>query len=156
MNMGKIVNLHPKSDVVDDAQYGIAMAYFRQGENVKARSQFKVVAENLRSELADAARFHMGVCFRLDREFNSAILNFKKVSRKSPYADDALNEIAASAYELQDYSQTTRVLNEMLQSYSSSPLIPHALYQLGFAYYNQAEYQKSVEAFDRFFRCGTW
>lgn len=148
---GKIVNLHPKSDVVDDAQYGIAMAYFRQGENVKARSQFKVVAENLRSELSDAARFHMGVCFRLDREFNSAILNFKKVSRKSPYADDALNEIATSAYELQDYSQTTRVLNEMLQSYSSSPLIPHALYQLGFAYYNQAEYQKSVEAFDRFF-----
>lgn len=148
---GKIVNLHPKSDVVDDAQFGIATAYFRQGDYAKARAQFKVVADDLRSDLADSARFRIGECFRLDREFNSAILNYKKVSPKSPYADDALHGIATSAFELQDYSQATRILNQLLQSHSASPLIPHTLYQLGSAYFNQAEYQKSVEAFNRFF-----
>ena len=148
---GKIVNLHPKSDVVDDAQFGIATAYFRQGDYVKARAQFQVVADNLRSDLADAARFHIGQCFSLQREFNSAILNYKKVGSKSPYADDALYELATSAFELQDYSQATRTLNELLQSYSASPLVPYTLHQLGLAYFNQAEYQQSVEVFDRFF-----
>lgn len=148
---GKIVNLHPKSDVVDDAQFGIATAHFRQEDYVKARAHFNVVADNLRSELANAARFRIGECFRLQREFNSALLNYKKVGSKSPYADDALYGLATSAFELQDYSQAIRTFNELLQSYASSPLKPYTLHQLGLAYFNQAEYQKSVEVFDRFF-----
>ena len=148
---GKIVNLHPKSDVVDDAQFGIATAYFRQGDYVQARTQFKVVAENLRSNLADSARFRIGECFRLQREFNSAILNYKKVRPTSSYAADALYALGTSAFELQDYTQAARTFNELLQSYSTNPLKPYALHQLGLAYFNLDEYQKSVEVFDFFF-----
>ena len=147
----KVVNLYPKSDVVDDAQFGIAMAYFRQGDYAKARNQFKVVADNLRSALADAARFRMGKCFRLQREFNSAILNYKRVNSKSSYADDAQYGLATSAFELRDYSQAIRALNELLKFHPSSPLKPYTLHQLGLAYFNQKEYQKSAEVFDRFF-----
>lgn len=148
---GKIVNLHPKSEVVDDSQFGIATAYFRQGDYVQARTHFKVVADNRRSELADSARFRIGECFRLQREFNSAILNYKKVRPGSSYADDALYHLGTSAFELQDYSQAARSFNELLQSYVASPLKPYALHQLGLAYFYQEEFQKSVEVFDRFF-----
>ena len=77
----KVKELYPRSDVVDDAQFGIATVQFLQEDYAQARSQFKVVADNPRSDLSDPARFRIGECFRLQREFNSAILNYKKVSR---------------------------------------------------------------------------
>ena len=146
----KVVTLYPQSEVVDDAQYGIAMAHFLKGEYPKAGGEFKKVAENRRSELTDAARFRLGECFRLQREFNSAILHYKKVGIQSVYADDALYGRATSAFELRDYSQTIDVLNALLSSHPSSPLRPYVLYQLGLAYFNQEAYQESSQAFDSF------
>ena len=146
----KVVTLYPQSEVVDDAQYGIAMAYFLKGDYAKAGGEFKKVAENRRSELSDAARFRLGECFRLQREFNSAILHYKKVGTKSAYTDDALYGRATSAFELRDYSQTIDVLNALLSSQPSSPLRPYVLYQLGLAYFNQKAYQESSQAFDSF------
>ena len=146
----KVVNLYPQSEVVDDAQYGIAMAHFLKGDYAKAGGEFKKVAENRRSELTDAARFRLGECFRLQREFNSAILHYKKVATKSAYIDDALYGRATSAFELRDYSQTVDMLNALLSSQPSSPLRPYVLYHLGLAYFNQKAYQESAQAFDRF------
>ena len=146
----KVVNLYPQSKVVDDAQYGIAMVYFLQGDYAKAQIEFKAVADNLRSDLADAARFRMGECFRLQREFNSALLNYNKVKPKSEYADDSLYGRSTSAFELRDYPQTISTLNELLQSHPSSPLKPYGLYQLGLAYFRQKVYDKSAKAFDQF------
>ena len=146
----KVVTLYPQSEVADDAQYGIATAYFLKGDYPKAGSEFKKVAENRRSELSDAARFRLGECFRLQREFNSAILHYKKVGTKSGYTDDALYGRATSAFELRDYSQTIEVLNALLSAQPSSPLRPYVLYQLGLAYFNQQAYQESSQAFDSF------
>ena len=146
----KVITLYPQSEVVDDAEYGIAMAQFLKGDYAKAGSEFKKVAENRRSGLADAARFRLGECFRLQREFNSAILHYKKVGTKSAYTDDALYGRATSAFELRDYSQTIDVLNALLSTQPSSPLRPYVLYQLGLAYFNQKAYQESSQAFDSF------
>ena len=146
----KVVNLYPQSAVVDDAQYGIAMAHFLKGDYPKAGSEFKKVAENRRSGLSDASRFRLGECYRLQREFNSAILHYKKVGAKSAYIDDALYGRATSAFELRDYSQTVEVLNTLLSSQPSSPLRPYVLYQLGLAYFNQQAYQESSQALDSF------
>ena len=146
----KVITLYPQSEVVDDAQYGIAMAHFLNGNYAKAGNEFKKVAENRRSELTDAARFRLGECFRLQREFNSAILHYKKVSAQSAYADDALYGRATSAFELRDYSQTIDVLNVLLSVQSSSPLRSYVLYQLGLAYFNQKAYQESSQALDSF------
>ena len=146
----KVITLYPQSVVVDDAQYGIAMAHFLKGDYPKAGGEFKKVAENRRSELADAARFRLGECFRLQREFNSAILHYKKVGAKSAYADDALYGRATSAFALRDYSQTVDVLNVLLGDQPSSSLRPYVLYQLGLAYFNQKAYQESSQAFDSF------
>ena len=146
----KVITLYPQSEVVDDAQYGIAMAHFLKGDYPKAGSEFKKVAENRRSKLSDAARFRLGECYRLQREFNSAILHYKKVRAKSGYTDDALYGRATSAFELRDYSQTIEVLNALLSSQPSSPLRPYVLYQLGLAYFNQQAYQESSQAFDSF------
>ncbi len=146
----KVITLYPQGEVVDDAQYGIAMAHFLKGDYAKAGDEFKKVAENRRSELTDAARFRLGECFRLQREFNSAILHYKKVRAKSAYTDDALYGRATSAFELRDYSQTIDVLNALLSDQPSSPLRPYVLYQLGLAYFNQKAYQESSQAFDSF------
>ena len=146
----KVITLYPQSEVVDDAEYGIAIAQFLKGDYAKAGSEFKKVAENRRSGLADAARFRLGECFRLQREFNSAILHYKKVGTKSAYTDDALYGRATSAFELRDYSQTIDVLNALLSAQPSSPLRLYVLYQLGLAYFNQKAYQESSQAFDSF------
>ena len=146
----KVVTLYPQSEVVDHAQYGIAMAHFLKGDYPKAGSEFKKVAENRRSDLSDAARFRLGECYRLQREFNTAILHYKKVRAKSGYADDALYGKATSAFELRDYLQAIEVLNALLSSQPSSPLRPYALYQLGLAYFNQQAYQESSQALDSF------
>ena len=145
----KVKDLYPRSDVVDDAQFGIATVYFLQGDYPQARSQFKVVADNPRSDLADSARFRIGECFRLQREFNSAILNYKRVDPKSAYADDALYGVATSAFQLRDYAETVRRLNDLLQSHSASPLEAYALYQLALAYFHQEEFGKCVDALNR-------
>ena len=146
----KVITLYPQSEVVDDAQYSIAMAHFLTGDYAKAGNEFKKVAENRRSALADAARFRLGECLRLQREFNSAILHYKKVGAKSAYTDDALYGRATSAFELRDYSQTIDVLNALVNAQPSSPLRPYVLYQLGLAYFNQKAYQESSQAFDSF------
>ena len=146
----KVKDLYSRSDVVDDAQHAIAIVHFLQGDYPKARSEFKIVADNLRSNLVDSARFRVGECFRLQREFNSAILNYKKVNPKSAYGDDALYGLATSAFQLRDYTEAARILNSLLQSFPPSPLKPYALYQLGLTYFHQEEYAKSVEVFERF------
>ena len=146
----KVVTLYPQSEVVDNAEYGIATAHFLTGDYAKAGSEFKKIAENRRSELTDAARFRLGECFRLQREFNSAILHYKKVGTKSAYADDASYGRATSAFELRDYLQTIDVLNALLSSQPSSPLRPYVLYQIGLAYFHQGAYQESSQAFDSF------
>lgn len=145
----KVKELYPRSDVVDDAQFGIATVHFRQGDYPQASGQFRVVADDPHSDLADSARFRIGECFRLQRDFNTAIFHLEKVNPKSPYAEDALYSVATSKYELNDYSGTIRTLNTLLQSFPSSPLRAYALNQLGFAYYQEEEYEKSVEAFSR-------
>ena len=152
----KVNQLYPDSPVVDNAQYGIAMVYFVQGEQnpkvyPQAREAFKIVADNSKSELNDAARFRMGECFRLSREFNSAILNYNKVRSDSPYADDASYQIAISYFELRDYASAISTINGLLKSTPDTELEPYALYHLGLAYFNSRQYPESASAFDRYF-----
>ena len=152
----KVIRLYPDSAVSDNAQYGIAMVYFDKGLTdskgyTEAKVAFKLVADNLKSELSDAARFRMGECFRLSREFNSAILNYNKVGGNSPYEDDAQYQIAISYFELRDYQSAASVLKNLLVSAPETDLKSYVLYHLGLSYFNLRQYSDSASAFDGYF-----
>ena len=151
----KVIRLYPDSTVADNAQYGIAMVYFNIGTNTQdyteAKTAFKLVADDLNSELSDAARFRMGECFRLSREFNSAILNYQKVREDSPYSDDAQYQIAISYFELRDYQSAASVIKSLLKLTPNTDLKPYALYHLGLSHFNLRQYSESALAFDNYF-----
>ncbi|HIN32171.1 TPA: outer membrane protein assembly factor BamD [Candidatus Poribacteria bacterium] len=148
----KVIDLYPDSSVSDNARYGIGMVHFEQGEYAKALSPFKTVAVNLQSGLSHAARFRMGECFRMLREFNTAILNYKKIlGFPSPYADDASYQIGICYFQLRDYQGVIGELNKLIEIYPETDLRPYALYHLGLAYFNSELYLESSQTFGLYF-----
>ena len=148
----KVIDLYPDSSVSDNAWYGIGMVHFEQSEYAKALSTFKLVSVNLQSELSTAARFRMGECFRMLREFNTAILNYKKIlGALSPYADDASYQIGICYFQLRDYQGAISALRTLVEMYPETDLRPYALYHLGLAYFNLEQYLESSQTFDLYF-----
>lgn len=148
----KVIDLYPDSSVSDNAWYGIGIVYFEQGEYAKALSTFKLVSANLQSELSTAARFRMGECFRMLREFNTAILNYKKILvSSSPYIDDASYQIGICYFQLRDYQGSINELSKLVEIYPETDLRPYALYHLGLAYFNSEKYLESSQTFDLYF-----
>ena len=148
----KVIDLYPDSAVSDNARYGIGMVHFEQGEYAKALSTFKTVSVNFQSELSTAARFRMGECFRMLREFNTAILNYKKIlGTLSPYVDDALYQIGICYFQLRDYQSVISELSKLIEIYPETDLRSYALYNLGLAYFNSKLYRESSQTFDLYF-----
>lgn len=152
----KVITLYTDSDVVDDAHYGIGYAYFKQEKYPEAAKQFKIAARTPGSDLADASYFRIGECFRLQREFNTAIFYYKKIQSRSEYYDDALYWRGVSAFQLRDYEQAVKMFKSLIRSYQQrtphkeQSLQPYAQFQLGLTYYRDRQYKKASQAFDLF------
>jgi TolA-binding protein len=111
-----------------------------------------LATEDIKSEYSDAARFYLGECLRLQKEYNSAILNYNKVKSRSTYADDALYGKGASYFYLRDYSNAIDAFSLLLKSYPQTPLKRYALYQLAISYFNNKMYQDASDTFQTFLK----
>jgi len=148
----KVINLYPNSDMVDDARYSIATAYFEQKDYPKAIKEYKVVANDRKSEYKDAARYKTGECLRIQREYNTAILHYSKVSQRSEYIDDVYYGKGFCYFHLHDYANASKSYETLLTSHPKSSLRKYALYQLAVTYFENKQYQEASDKFDTFLR----
>ena len=146
----KVLSQYRSSDVADDARYGIAYAQFSQQNYAQAVQAFKLVAQDPKSPLADASRFYIGESLRFQKEHNSAILYYNKVSPRSDYSDDATYGMATCYFTLRDYARAAEQYGQVLKRFAKSSLAPYAQYQLGVTFYNASQYSEAVETLETF------
>lgn len=100
-NFRTITTNFPGSDLVDDAQYGLAEAYFRFGEYINAISEYeKLIREYPLSEFAEKAQFRIGECY--------------------------LRQSLPAQLDQENTYRAREKFNRFIQEYPSSELIPQA------------------------------
>ena len=89
---------------------------------------------------------------RIQREYNTAIVHYNKVSRRSEYIDDAYYGKGFCYFHLHDYTNAIKSYETLLTSQPKSSLRKYALYQLAVAYFENKQYQQASEKFGIFLR----
>lgn len=144
----RFLEAYPQNPNAETAQYSIGRVYFAMGDYPKAIAALEPLANDLASPLRDAAAFHIAECRRLAKEFNTAILWYRRVEGSSPYYDDALFGMGGAYLELNDNSRAAEAFERLLTV--ESPLRRDALYQLAIAQFREKAYEKAIAILDRF------
>lgn len=144
----RFLEAYPQNPNVETAQYSIGRVYLAMRDYPKAIAALEPLANDLASPLRDAAAFHIAECRRLSKEFNTAILWYRRVEAGSPYYDDALFGMGGAYLELNDDLRAAEAFERLVTM--ESPLRRDALYQLAVAQFRGKAYDKAIATLDRF------
>lgn len=172
----QVIFNHPGSSLVDSAQFLMGMCYFNQGDPILAAVEFqRIRTQYATSPLVDdadimrcqslllAAPSNTGLDQERTRDAVSELRLFKDnhpVSEYIPMADSLL----AIAYErlsrkdfktgvlyqkLRRYEAARVYLQEMIDRYPDSPLVPEALYLLGEGQRRRDSLTSAIEYYEK-------
>ncbi len=108
----------------EDARYQAAFDLLKSGRYDESAKAFRAfLAEYPRGRWADNAQYWLGETAYVQRDFKTALAEFRKVTEgypSSPKVPDALLKQGFIDYETQQWADARRVLNQVVQSYPTS------------------------------------
>lgn len=111
--------------------YSEALRYFKDFESTRVGGNQRLIAD-LYNRMAD--------CHYIATDYDKAIQYYDKViNGKAPGADYAMFQKGFARGLMHDQNAKERVLTELINNYSTSPLIPKALFERGRAYVNLSD-----------------
>ena len=141
----------------DDAE-NLSLAYYNLGYARMKSQRYDDAITNFENALDDTSTLkkevvadaysRIGDCYYYLSDFSSAIKNYDKAHKASPETGDYAVFLKAmmSGYR-RDYSAKVNTLNEVLEQYPSSGIIPSVLLQKAECYIEQHEYSKAIESY---------
>ncbi|ABK42990.1 Tetratricopeptide TPR_2 repeat protein [Magnetococcus marinus MC-1] len=114
--------------------YDQAKLYVTSGQYDRAQELFDGFLKQYGSDpLADNAQYWLGEMHYVQRNFRSALVEFNNVLVKWPNSGkvpDSLLKIGFSFYELEDYENARRALEQLVQNYPNANAVPLAMQRL--------------------------
>jgi outer membrane protein assembly factor BamD len=173
----KVIFNYPGSNLIDTAQYFLALSYFENEEYELAGVEFSRLVSNYpRSEYVDDAQYMAGVCYfkntpshyGLDQEDSkkaiAAMEDFIVENPDSPLIDEARKVIleartrlARKDYEnaylyfkLEDFKAAEIYFQLVIDNYTDTEYGAKALFKVAEIYYKQKKYPEALEKFNSF------
>ena len=173
----KVIFNYPGSNIIDTAQYFLAMAYYENEDYELAGVEFSRLSSNYpRSEYVDDAQYMAGVCYfkntpahyGLDQEdlkkAITAMEDFIVENPDSPLIEDARRVILEartrmarkdyeSAYlyfKLEDFKAAEIYFQLVIDDYTDTEYGARALFNMAEISYKQKKYPEALEKFNNF------
>lgn len=144
------------SKYLADVNYYLAVAYFKKSNWTLAKHQILQFLEQQhgRNELTAEALYILGLSQFNLKEYDSAIVNFKKIIRNYPLDKDMLLTaelgIAKALYEKGETAEGIKNFQQIAIRYPDSEEAQESLIWLGDHYLRSAEYELSIEYYEQF------
>lgn len=171
----RIISGFPGSDWVDDAQFGLAEAYYRSDDYVSAAYEYERIREDLPlSPLVDDAQFKLAMCYfqqspraELDQESTyQAMAEFARFIEdypQSPLVEDAGQKIRACRAKLArkdylngqfylksgNYAGALVYFGGVLRNYGDTQWASRAQFGIGEALFRQESYTEALAAYEQ-------
>ncbi len=147
----QLIEKHTDSELVDNAQYRIAGALYRQGKYDKALNEYKAFTERFPdSELGDRVAYQTGVCHYNLGDYYPALLAYRLVVDTypdSPLVHRAAYEIGWCHYMLGKGEDAFEHFTDYVTRFPDSALTPEVIFWLGEHHYNRGQHDKALEQF---------
>lgn len=140
-----------KAQFYNDALLRLADSYYANKIYGNAIDTYRKAIKEGNPE-QDYAYFQLGLVNSINDRNQEALTAWNTVLDKfgrSPYFDDALYNKSQLLLETGSYQEAINGFRKLQQSQPNSPFIPYTLRSMGIAYFNQKEYQKAAESYER-------
>lgn len=135
------------SNLVSDARLRLADSYYISKNYNQASGWYdKVIASGIKG--TDYALYQKAFCYGAVDDFNRKISTLKTLTSKyktSAFYDDALFEIASTSLVLNDQRSAIVYFDKLVKEKPESSLSKKALIKMGFAYYNNKQYDQTIK-----------
>lgn len=143
----------PKNKLCDYALYSIAWTYQKKTEYSRAIEWYeKLISEFPHSTLTPGAYVQIGECYYHAKEYRRALEALEK-SRTSIHDEEELGNaeylIAESYYKLGDNVKAQHAYEQFLADHPRHKLAQEVSYFLGWTFFHQKNYNKSLEVFQK-------
>ena len=143
----------PKNRLRDYALYSIAWTFQKRTEYAKAAEQYgKLITEFPQSSLTPGAHVRIGECFYYAKEYHQAIDALTK-SRPEIHDEEELANadylLAEAFYKLSDFAEAQKRYEKFLLDHPKNTLAAEVTYNLAWSLFNQKNYSKAIEVFDK-------
>jgi len=176
----KLIGNYPESDYIDDATYSVGTCYDELNNHPKAVETYNIVMQNYpESPLAAYSQANIGHYYFNNKNYKKALEEYKKLNEKNfpgietellakakqwrhdtesrlaePLYKEALNALEKAESETdktEEYAQKSiSLFKQIIDNYPKSMYIKHAIVSLGTAYELVEQWNKALEAYQKF------
>ncbi|MEE8168918.1 MAG: tetratricopeptide repeat protein, partial [Phycisphaerae bacterium] len=138
---------HERHEKAATARYGLAVCLFRSKQYAAAAEELETLASQPKFVYAAETATMLGQCRLIQGQFNPAAKVFGRVVEKfadHDLADDAMLGRGEALYRGGSHEQAARVLEQMLERWSDSPLRDRADYFCALAQIARNEFEPAA------------
>lgn len=144
---------YPNNRLRDYALYSVAWTYQKRTEYAKAAEWYgKLIAEFPQSSLTPGAHVRIGECFYYEKNYKQAIDALTKFRPQINDEEELANAdylLAEAFYKLRDFAEAQKRYEKFLLDHPKNTFAPEVTYNLAWSLFNQKNYSKAIEVFDR-------
>ena len=143
----------PKNRLRDYALYSVAWTYQKRTEYSKAAGWYgRLIAEYPQSSLTPGAHVRIGECYYYAKNYKQAVDELTQ-SRPGIQDEEELSNadylLAESMVKLRNFADAQKRYEIFLLDHPKNTLAPEVTYNLAWTFFNQKNYPKAIEVFDK-------
>lgn len=156
----KVLDKYKESDLVDDAMFLMAKAFYWRGEYLRAVQSFRDLETNFpASEFYDQARYWRAQCLEAQRIYNQAQQLYRTLLEEAPeeVAVQAGLRLGEMAFAREDYVAAIQEFRATLEAYPKSAQRAELWLRQGeaqMALEDQTRYDEALASFDQVLQAG--
>ncbi|MDA3852623.1 MAG: tetratricopeptide repeat protein, partial [Bacteroidales bacterium] len=134
---------------ITDANNRVGDCFFLKRDFYNAIKYYSLAIER-GGNGTDYAYYQKGFCQGMSQQYNPKIVTLTKLlndAPESPYADDALYEVARTWVILERYAEAIKAYKQLPNSYPNSKYASKSLLNAGLAYYNSADFVNASSSY---------
>ncbi|MFH1772536.1 MAG: tetratricopeptide repeat protein [Candidatus Omnitrophota bacterium] len=147
-------NQSVKDDVIDNAHYGLAWCYLKNGDFKKAIKEFESTIEYTENPIIKiSSRIQIADAYQEAGNFDSSLEIYKDILNSYPstiYADYIQFQIGMAFLKMNELENVHLALRSLKSNYPNSRLISKAQYYLAVAYFSQESYEQAKSLLNDF------
>lgn len=145
----------PPQDLTEKIRLRLGATHAAKGNIKSALAQFDAVSSNPKSPLFPQAHYRAGECLIAAKQFPEAIKRLSLFYSQPPMqnipglSDRALLRLGHAWASMQNWDESRKTLERLVQAFPNSPWVDEARYSLGWALQNQRQFDPAINQYQQ-------